>query len=200
MVLSSTDKTLATVFKAQRHFLTKADAGMAKLDSDTQHAPRKTSWKAYLESLQADSVQHKHNEIQGLNIEPGHQKSRVENLRSDLKQANQSFMAQQDVIACMHHKDMQWQQDNMQNTLTATTEELNVEIIKNWVQNKKIWHYEHSKKLYKARIQDLEDWILSEVNCLEVIWLISQWNITKTLHCLKNTLTFSSLPSYVVMY
>jgi hypothetical protein len=61
------------------------------------------------------------------------------------------------VIACMHHKDMQQQLDNMQNVLAATTEELNVEIIKNWVHNKKIQCYEHSKKLYRARIQDLED-------------------------------------------
>jgi cytochrome c556 len=108
-------------------------AGVEKVDPNSRPAQRSTTWKAYLESLEAD-VQHRHAEIHALNIELGQQKSRVESLQTDLKEANQSFMVhleRQNVNACTHDRGMQRQLDIMQNALAATTEQLDIEITKN---------------------------------------------------------------------
>lgn len=74
-----------------------------------------------------------------------------------------------DSVARTRHQDIQQQTDVMRQELVTTTEALNHEITQNRLQSKKIQRYQHLKKVYKARIQDLEDRVLSEVSRSEVV-------------------------------
>lgn len=56
----------------------------------------------------------------------------------------------------------------------------------NRLQSKKIQRYQHLKKVYKARIQDLEDRVLSEVSRSEVVSRESAATIAHLLKKLDN--------------